>query len=169
MDLSAGVSHALLDRDLQRSLLHRLALKYPDVLDERGLTDLGTPADLVRAIAYLTELGLADASFVRPLSGGTLLNTVKITAKGLDFLQDDGGLTALLGVVTVRLHDDTVRDLLLQSVDASAEDESTKANLKRAIRQLPAEATKEGTLHLLRLGAAQTPDVIQWIRTLTGL
>lgn len=158
----------LIDRDLQRALLHRLASAYPEVLAEVDLVDLAPMPEQLRALAYLSEHGLAKASFYETYEG-QILDTVKITAQGLDFLQDDGGLTAILGVVTVRLHDDTVRDLLLKSVDASNESDSAKASLKRAVRQLPAEAVREGSLHLLRLGASQTPNVIQWLRTLSDL
>ncbi len=40
----------------------------------------------------------------------------RITAKSIDLLEDDGGVSAILGVVTAKLHEDTIRNLVLAEV-----------------------------------------------------
>src|SRR5882672_5223716 len=50
-----------------------------------------------------------------------------ITVKGLDFLQDDGGLGAILNVVTVRFEAETLRALIEAKVDASDEPPEQKS------------------------------------------
>ena len=54
------------------------------------------------------------------LGGKITWGGARITAKGIDFLEDDGGLSAILGVVTVKLHADTLREMLAKKIDASS-------------------------------------------------
>ena len=42
-----------------------------------------------------------------------------ITAKGLDFLEDDGGLSAILGAITVKLDPDDLRALIAARIEES--------------------------------------------------
>jgi hypothetical protein len=55
---------------------------------------------------------------------------VKITSRGIDFLADDGGLAAILGVVTVKLHEETLKALLEAGVDALPPPQTAKSTLK---------------------------------------
>ena len=57
---------------------------------------------------------------------------LSITHKGIDFLEQDGGLSAILNVVTIKLHTDTIRDL----IDASNMSENEKNTLKEALSQI---------------------------------
>lgn len=65
-----------------------------------------------------------------------------LTAKGLDFIADDGGLGAILGDVTVRLHGDALRDLLISRVQSSGEDETVKAKVVAKLKSFL--ATRSG-------------------------
>lgn len=42
---------------------------------------------------------------------GLAFSESTITAASLDFLEDDGGLSAILGIITVKLHADTIKGL----------------------------------------------------------
>ncbi|MBC8718828.1 hypothetical protein [Ochrobactrum sp. Marseille-Q0166] len=92
-----------------------------------------------------------------------------ITAKGLDFLQDDGGLSAILGVVTVKLHEDTIKELLIKKVEQSSAEPTVKKKLIDQIKSLPAEMTKVATVEGLKAGIDSLPDVIQWLHKSLGL
>ena len=46
---------------------------------------------------------------------------------GIDFLTDDGGLSAILGVVTVKLHSDTIQALIAAKIDQAEISDSEKA------------------------------------------
>ena len=63
----------------------------------------------------------------------------KITEKGLDFLKDDGGLTAILGIVTVRFEADTIRTILQIKVNQSDLSPADKQKLHGVLQELPAE------------------------------
>lgn len=151
----------MLSRELQRRVLERLAEAYPSAVSAgvfKGWEPTMLP--IAGALSYLQEHGLAwfDGKTMR--DGQVNFGVAKITAKGLDFLADDGGLSAILGMVTVKLHDDTVRQLLLAKVDASDAPASVKERLRDGIRSLPAEGLKAATMDLLKAGLDQLPDAI---------
>src|SRR3546814_5739628 len=75
---------------------------------------------------------------------GTQLTWGKITAKGIDFIADDGGLGAILNVQTIRLHEDSIRALLIKQVEASNVSQSVKERLVDKIKSMPADGI--GTL-----------------------
>ena len=53
----------------------------------------------------------------------------KITEAGIDFMLDDGGLSAILHVQTVKIHPDSIKALLEERVRASALTDSDKSSL----------------------------------------
>src|SRR5439155_16102539 len=117
--ISTSIGAAVkVDRDVQRKILEALRDAYPQRKDTRTM-EVGDPDlnELGANVAYLEEHGLVDAKW----SGSMAVANVKITARGLDFLVDDGGLSAILGVVTIRLHEDTLKAILIDRVDASGE------------------------------------------------
>ncbi|HAS1933425.1 TPA: hypothetical protein I4D67_24840 [Enterobacter hormaechei] len=86
-----------------------------------------------------------------------------ITEKGIDFLLDDGGLSAILKVQTVRLHNDTI--IALEDIIRVANmPEDQKNGLISKLRELPADAIKHLTLQLLTQGALNLPSAIQLIQ-----
>jgi hypothetical protein len=95
-----------------------------------------------------------------------LVADVRITAAGLDFLADDGGLSAILGVVTVRLHEDTIKALLIEQVERSSAPDDLKTKLKSQIKSLPAEALKTVTTEGLKAGLTHIPDAMSWLEML---
>lgn len=155
----------LLDRDFQRKLLKDLAELYP----RRGKFTDEDHESLVVNLHYLAEHGLVEAAFSHVNHGNIIIGPAVITAKGLDFIQDDGGLSAVLGVVTVKLHDDTIRQLLIDRVQASQEPEGVKEKLVDAIKSAPAETLKTVTQQALEAGIRNLPNAVQllqeWLST----
>ena len=118
----------MLDRALQKHLLEQLAEAYPerrlDLLPDDDPDEKHKIANLV----YLEEHQLVEAGLDQGLDGHYSHYGAKITARGLDFLQDDGGLTAILGTVTVKLHEDTIRDLLKTKLENSRGESQRSSN-----------------------------------------
>jgi hypothetical protein len=85
------------------------------------------------------------------ISQSFIFQGAKITAKGLDFLADDGGLSAVLGTVTVRLHADSIKELLLAKVEASAVPAEKKSWLRKQLDAATGETIKKVVNALLRL------------------
>jgi len=159
-----------LDRDLQREILQKLADAYPGptsgAWDEiQELTDTDT---LVGNLLYLEAHGLIESGLRQSASGQHSISTggLKITARGLDFLADDGGLSAILGVVTIRLHDDQIRLLLEARIQGSDAPEEEKRKWLDQLRGIPADATKHLVHKLIDAGLAQWPTVLSAMQTL---
>jgi len=89
----------------------------------------------------------------------------RITAAGMDFLADDGGVGAILGVVTVKIHEDTIKQLIEARIAGSDLPEEEKRPLLQAVRELPGEAIKHLTTRLLDLGLDNLPGAVSLIRT----
>ena len=91
------------------------------------------------------------------------------TPAGLDFLSEDGGLSAILGVVTVKLHADTIRDMIAAKIEAAPIPANEKSALKRHLAALSETGLKAATTDLVKIGLEHLPDAIHWLQTLGAL
>ena len=83
----------------------------------------------------------------------------KITANGIDFIQNDGGLSAILNVQTIRFHEDT-RQLLIDVINRSALNPSEKQKMFSRLQQLPADAIRQLLISLLDKGIDLVPSLL---------
>ncbi|WP_158756229.1 hypothetical protein [Dyella sp. S184] len=150
-----------LERGFQRRLLDQFAHQYPEEvsLTEHEMFD-GRHGDVLVNIHYLHEHGLIVAKLDKTLNTPLRVLSAKITAKGLDFMANDGGLGAILGVVTVRLDEDTLKQLLITKIDATDADPSAKDELKESVRKLPSKMLEKLTEKLLEAGLAHLPQLV---------
>ncbi|WP_429499075.1 hypothetical protein ACQUFY_08305 [Robbsia andropogonis] len=158
-----------LDRALQRTILQMLAVSYPAPIHPNDFNpflkqhdERSTAANLM----YLHQHGL----ITKPLSIGAdhhiSYACPAATMDGMDFLEDDGGLSAILGVVTVKLHEDTIKSLIETRIEESADiDAADKPRYVDALRALPADATKHLTMKLLDAAVTHAPGALHLIRT----
>lgn len=157
-----------LDRSLQLEILNFLSDHYArlpeQVFPNREMTDEEDDKYTVNLL-YLEEHGLIEAGLQQSLDGHWMSSGAKITAAGLDFLADDGGLTAILGVVTVKLHDETIRQLIADRIQESDLPPAEKTGLLAQLRELRGESIKHLTMKLLDKGAESLPAILDAIRT----
>lgn len=131
-------------------------------------------------IRYLNELGLLQGARIkttlyRPIEGtnravidpSAILLEGRVTAKGVDFLEDDGGVSAVLGTVTVKLHADTIRDLIdAKIIESTAIPEQEKPALREALKGMKEEGLKQLTTRLISYGLDQgtvtAQQLTQW-------
>lgn len=158
-----------IDRNVQKRLLEQLSEAYPASIPANQLAqpEVESP-DLVANAHYLYEHGLLDGNFSSAIGSPKRLSSAKITARGMDFLADDGGLTAILGVVTVRLEAETVRLLMEAKIQESELPKHEKARLLDTLRLLPGEGLKELTRQLVQAGIQYGPDVVSMLGKLHG-
>lgn len=155
-----------LDRTRQRRILETLAATYPKRVSIQTLTQPSEQADdLIPDLYYLQEHGLIEAG-LKPIYGKFVWGAAHITAKGMDFLEDDGGLSAILGTVTVRFHADTLRALLVERIAESDAPPEQKSRLARAIETASEESLKTTVNRLTDLALARLPDAIGLLQTL---
>lgn len=153
-----------LDRQRQRLILEDLAAIYPDY--STNLVQEGLEETDIANLYYLQDHGLVIASLTRTLGGSYVFEGATITAKGLDFLADDGGLSAILGVVTIRLHSESVRALLETRLEESELPAEQKTWIREKLSSLPDEALKTITTSLIQQGLQHVPDLYKWIKSL---
>jgi hypothetical protein len=164
--------HAMLDRAYQRELLQMLAAAYPQGCDVsellRGFDEAADRRYLANMV-YLEEHGLIDAQISFGMDGHASQGRPRINNRGMDFLADDGGLSAILGVVTIKLHDEDLRALIASRLDQSSLAPADKKRFLDQLRSLPADAIKQVVLELLKQGLAHGPDVLHTIGRLMGV
>lgn len=142
-----------IDRDVQRRVLDRLAADYPQEVNADFLySDQDNPHHVIANVAYLEEHGLIAASYYGPKGRGNAPLTAVITAKGMDFLADDGGLGAILGVMTIRVHEDSLKQLLAAKIDAAGLPPQEKKAFLDQLQKLPGKATEHLVLKLVDAG-----------------
>ena len=84
----------MLDRVVQRQILELLGKHYPRGADP--VTDLELSKEQAAAnLRYLEEHGLCESGVIIGVDGHISFAQSTITATGIDFLADDGGLSAL--------------------------------------------------------------------------
>ncbi|MFM9895759.1 hypothetical protein [Achromobacter xylosoxidans] len=152
-----------MNRDLQRQILQELADCYPSAYGHpiQTLAPTKDQSEIITCLLYLAEHGLLRHGLDEDDEGwNEVVGTTRITARGLDFLADDGGLSAVLGVVTIRLHSDTIKDLIEAKI---AQSDLAPADKKRWIdqlRSLPADATKHLVQRLVEKGLDSGPAAV---------
>ncbi len=159
------------DRALQKRILERLYEEHPHELryDEISLIKPGEQIEVLANMAYLQGHGLVDIippanpMYLRDRSSKLYYSSARITSQGIDFLEDDGGLSAILGVVTVKLHDETIQALLSSKVEASNLAPEDKQTLIKQIRELRGEAAKTLVNKLIDYGLSKGPNAMQWL------
>jgi hypothetical protein len=82
-----------LDRNMQRKVLEALRESYPLSVEAASLPASGREWFQAN-LHYLKEVGLIEAA--TDVGKGADIIMVRVTARGLDFLQGDGGVEAII-------------------------------------------------------------------------
>lgn len=156
-----------LNRELQRQLLEELRDFYPRRSQSAYQLGGHTQTDCVDNLIYLEELGLVESGVkFSAINTGITLTQSRITAKGIDFLEEDGGVGAILGTLTVKLHEDTLRQLIEAKVQAADLPDEQKSGILKALREAPGETTKQLITKLVDLGMENATKALPLIQTL---
>lgn len=162
------MSEQILDRSLQKRLLSELADFYPERVSLESLIESFPGESAEKNLHYLIEHGLVDAQILAMANGTTKLGHPRINHRGMDFLADDGGLAAVLGTVTVKLHEDSIRALLEARVEELDEDQGTKDQVRAAIRSAPANALRQVSEYAIQKGLENLPNAASLLQALSG-
>ena len=157
-----------LNRALQRDLLLLLRDEYPRTLIEIPEISDVSEQSIFMNLWYLQEHGLCESGLSQ-VADGRFIWSGTLTAKGLDFLEDDGGLTAILGAITIKIHTDTLREMLNARIDAAQISPEEKSALKQKLRHFSETVLKAAPTDLVKTGLDHIPNVVEWLRKLSGL
>lgn len=163
----------VLDRGMQRLILQTLAGSYPGPMQRAELLQATSESDsqkLDANLSYLEQHGLVEVGWVRAMgTPGKHAFGATIHARGLDFLADDGGLGAILGTVTIKFHEDTLRALIESRIASSDLAPADKRRWTDALRELPADAIKHLSTKLIDLALDKAPGALQLLAKAIGL
>jgi hypothetical protein len=156
-----------LDREYQLQILQAAADIYPQPLFVHGELAGRCGPDIELNCAYLEEHDLVRLNWVGSENSGRVVLSVLITATGMDYLANDGGLPAILNVLTVRLETDTVKEIFIERVRSANGDRTAKDRLVEQIKTLSAEKLKEMTKTALSAGLTSLPNSLSLVETWT--
>lgn len=154
----------MLDRELQRTLLERMAEVYPLPWDMDGVLGQVDELILQANLAYLAEHGLITDALLIGVDRSVSYTAPSITAAGMDFLADDGGLTAILGVVTIKIHDETMKAMLAAHIESLPGSETEKGALRVALDSALGVAGRVILERLVGMGVSHLPSTVESMR-----
>ena len=151
------------DRDLQWRILECAREKYPGRITPKSVLNEGLEVDshtLTRQLHYLEEHGVIETlkahSLDRPFA--TVID-FKITCRGIDLLADDGGLSAILGVVKIKFHQESLKDSIAGWIKEESMPQPEKHRWISALGSLSSSGTKYLVRKLIDMGLTHSPDV----------
>lgn len=159
------------DRLLQREMLTILINAYPgspnDFDYDPGIIDDVDHFKLAANLIYLAQHQLIQIvmpkSELEPEDWRWMFDSAKATCKGVDFMLNDGGLTAILNIQTFNIHRDTIT-ALEDIISLSNLPEPEKAGIVSKLQQLPSTAIEHLTKELLVKGALNLPAALPLIQ-----
>jgi len=160
-----------IDKEIYVAMLEQLEAADPEPIDDAGDFDIECTDMNVRLsnLKYLKGHGLIRYKECSTIDGFDVVN-IQITEKGQDYLREDGGLSAELNVVVIKLHADTIKSLIADKIKHAEIPPEQKQKYLDQLQQLPAESTKHLVNTLVeegvKAGLQRGPQVIQWLSTL---
>jgi hypothetical protein len=160
---------SLNDRVLQKTILTTLRQMYPSSGNHEIIRLIGQEEQkFFFNLLYLQEHRLCEATAKQVAPDKWVLAVAKITAKGIDFLEDDGGLSSILGTVTVKIHTETIRELIAAKIETMSIPPTERSALKKVLAGLPGSALQAGTTDLVQAGLNHFPNLVEWLHTLAS-
>jgi|GEM_PF-883292 len=181
-----------LDHRVQSKALCELAAAYPSQMsqtkvvkrlkawlaeneEEMGLTDAGAN-ELIRFIKmnlnYMKEHELIKAINLSVDVFGIdipLPFSWAITAKGLDYLEEDGGLSAVFNTVTVKFDVDNIRELVEAGLLSGNVPKEKQSALKKAIHEAPATILQTAISTIVGKGLSDPAGTAKVVAGLFGV
>jgi hypothetical protein len=132
---------------------------------------VGDDEKLVMHMLYLEEHGLIKSGITRGANGDVMINSsvTRLTARGRDHLSADGGLSAKLNTVTVKIHEESLARLE-DFLSRNTPDQSVAAKMSARLRELPSAAIGHLTMKILDWAMEKFPaEVLRIVRNAIGL
>jgi alkylation response protein AidB-like acyl-CoA dehydrogenase len=117
---------------------------------------------------YLREHGLIE--FGRDTAGFAIKpEVVRITARGIDFLAEDGGPSAILNATTVKFDVENVRKLVEAGLLRANVPEEKQGALKKAIKEAPGTVLQTAVSKMVEKGISDPVGTAKAVAGLFGI
>ncbi|MBJ8501382.1 MULTISPECIES: hypothetical protein [Acinetobacter] len=164
----------ILNRELQLKLLKKMSSAYPNFYDfnkeynretveyDAAIANLYylMQHKLVEPNSVIVSTSIGDKGIKKFQFGSSTINQ-----NGLDFLADDGGLSAILGVVTVKFEAVQLKAILESKIMAADLPPADKHKLIDGLRSLSGESIKHLTTKIVDLGWDNLGTLIRIIQS----
>lgn len=154
------------NRELQEKILKKCVDVYPSHTNFSQFTQEFNDynEDMITAnIIYLAEHELINIRKRTSDDPYTFLDNMRATVSGIDFMLNDGGLSAILSVQTFRLHHESIA-ALEDIIAVSNIPEDQKQGLKAALQGLPADTIKHLMNELVSKALVAAPAALPIIQ-----
>lgn len=155
-----------INRELQHDILTFLKKYYSKDPIRGGVLEKEFGEEVQPHLFYLAEHNLINASLIVESSTPRKLDHIELTAKGLDFLADDGGLSAILNIVTVRLDQTQFKELLVKQIEESELPEEQQSMLKRIVQETKREGISKIATELVTYSFNHAPQMLNFLQQL---
>ena len=153
-----------LNRPLQLRMLQVLKESYP-AHSPHFTQRFESDPDFIGNLRYLHGHNLLIGIDVK--SSNIPVN-IRITEAGLDFLEDDGGIGAILRTVTVKLDANQLQQILATKIQALSIPEEKKASALDMIRKLPADILNRLVMRFVETGIEHFPNLLELIQSVSS-
>jgi hypothetical protein len=154
------------DQKLKNEILEAAADSFPNPREIDSWNQVLGKDVVTATVSYLKDHGLVEATGRVRMGVLDSFHDVTITSAGFDYLSEDGGLTAELGVVTVRIEAETIQALVTAQIEMADATRQEKNLLRQQLQALSKEGHQRLASQLIRLGLEAAPRSIQWLQTL---
>lgn len=160
-----------LNRKLQKKILEFLGEDYPSYREIEAFYTSKIINHKTEKIFYFNMFYLQEHNLIELTTGVTGINippkiyTAKITNKGIDFLENDGGLSAILNTVTIKFDTEDIRKLLSKEIYKSNLAPKIKSSMSDTINNAPADILKILYTNLVNLALDKVPNVYHQLQT----
>ena len=105
------------NRKREREILLRLAEAYPKDINEaaENKKPFFTLPSYKHEFFYLAGHNLIELNHA-VVCGDIFIFSAKITSQGIDFIKDDGGISAILDTVTVKIHEESIKAIIAEKI-----------------------------------------------------
>ena len=172
-----------MDREFQKNLLLFLEERYPEFVSGKLLSSMYNeqyppardahwlekgvayqrPKGLMKELDYLSGHGLIEIKYE---TLDEVVPRVKLTPVGRDFLEEDGGLSAILNTVTVKFDAENIRGLMEAGLLRANLPEEKRKPLLEAIKNAPTLVLQTAMTKLVEVGMA---DPVGSAKALAGV
>ena len=152
----------MLDYALFRNVLEELYSFYPKGKHYTELDSLKKQrfSDREKVMCYLAEHGMISMPCQKHIGGQISYAKAVITAHGIDFLQPDGGLSALNAPV-IRIAPESLAGIIEAALSARNIPAEQRSVIKNALGIAGTEGVKIIVQRLINAGIAHAPDLVR--------
>ena len=159
----------MLDTAFQRKVLEILRPLFPLPIDNEGIPkELTADEHKWHAnIHYLYQHGLI--SMVPAGEWGVQFDEIfdlTITAKGIDYIAEDGGLTNYYGSINIRLDDGLIKNLIKENIEKSSVDPKQKSKMNALLKTVSSSALSEIVKQSISAAFSNGPDIIHRLQSM---